>query len=338
MAALETAGTRTKDAMSGRLGYYRRLAGLYIGYRRRRVVAAVPPLRLWVEVSSRCNLRCPACPNKDLPSGQKGDMGWALFKKVVDQGRTFAFEINLHHRGETLLHPEAGRFIRYAADSGLSCRLHTNATLLQGKVAEEVLASGLQRLSVSLDGFSAEEYERNRIGASFEQVTGNLADFLERRRRRRRKTPRLTVEVMELSPEPGDAEKRREFARRFKRLGLDELAFKKPHNWAGYLGASGPAAPISACTFPWSALVVLFDGRVAPCPQDFFGRLPLGSASEQGLLETWNGPALQDLRRAFAAGDLAVFPTCMACDRIRRPTLGGVPREYLRRLVRKRMP
>ena len=327
--------------MTGKIRYYRRLLALYRSYRRRDAVVPAPPLRLWVEVSSRCNVRCPLCPNQDLPSGQKGDMDWRLFKKVVDQGRAFAFEINLHHRGETLLHPEAGRFIRYAADSGLSCRLHTNATLLRGPIVEDILASGLQRLSVSFDGFSAEAYERNRRGASFDQVTGNIADFLERRRGLRRKAPRLAIEVIELPPGPpgsGEAEKQRAFTRRFKGLGLDELAFKKPHNWAGYLGASGPAAPISACTFPWSAMVVFFDGHVAPCPQDFFGRMRLGSASEQNLLEIWNGPALQDLRRSFATGDLAAFPTCMACDRIRRPTLGGVPREYLRRLVRKRMP
>jgi len=39
-----------------------------------------------------------------------------------------------------------------------------------------------------------------------------------------------------------------------------------------------------------------------------------------------------------AARDLAGLPVCAACDRIRRPTMGGVPAEYLRRLLRRRMP
>jgi radical SAM protein with 4Fe4S-binding SPASM domain len=324
--------------MSGKTRYYRRLFSLYRNFRRGSAVVPSPPLRLWLELSSRCNLRCLLCPNKDLPAGQKGDMDWPLFKKAVDQAVRFAHEVNLHHRGETLLHPQAGRFIRYAVAAGLSCRLHTNGTLLNGEVAGEILDSGLQRLSVSLDGFGAAAYERSRRGASFEQVTGNIAAFLERRRRLGRRFPRLTVEVMELTQAAAAPEERREFARRFRRLGLDELASKRPHNWAGHLGAPAASSPITACTFPWSALVILFDGRVVPCPQDFFGAMRLGEAADQALLDIWNGPALQQLRRAHAARELGAFPTCRACDRIRRPTLAGVPREYLDRFVRGRMP
>jgi len=323
--------------MNGKFRYYARLARLYRSYLRRETVIAAPPLRVWVEISSRCNLRCPVCPNKDLDASQKGDMEWPLFKAVVDQARRFAFEINLHHRGETLLHPQAGRFIRYATASGTTCRLHTNATLLQGPVAEDILASGLQRLSVSFDGFSAAVYEKNRMGASFEQVSRNIAAFLRRRRQLRQKYPRLAIEVMELST-ADDGEQRREFHAYFKGLGLDELIFKKPHNWAGYLAAAGNPAPLAACTFPWNALLVFFNGDVSPCSQDFFGSCRLGNAQEKPLLEIWNGPPMQELRRAFAGGQPAAFPACASCDRIRRPTLGGVPKEYLKRLARKRMP
>lgn len=323
--------------MNGKWAYYKRLASLYRSYRRRDPVVPSPPLRLWVEISSRCNLRCAFCPNKDLPAGQKGDMDWALFRNVIDQGRAFAFEVNLHHRGETLLHPEAGRFIRYAAGTGLSCRLHTNATLLKGKINEEILSSPLQRLSVSFDGFSAETYEKNRSGASFEQVTGNIAGFLEQRRRRQQNHPRLTIEMMEL-PAAADGNERRGFIERFKKLGLDELVIKKSHNWAGYLDSPASKGTFYACTFPWNALLVLFNGEVLPCAQDFFGSMPLGSAREKTLLEIWNGSPMQVLRQAFAAGETAVPPACSACDRIRRPTLGGVPTEYLKRIVRMRMP
>ncbi|MCU0275564.1 MAG: radical SAM protein, partial [Acidobacteria bacterium] len=194
--------------MNSRWQYYKRLVALYRSYRRRQAIVPVPPLRLWLEISSRCNLRCGACPNKDLPGNQKGDMEWPLFKNVVDQASEFAFEINLHHRGESLLHPEAGRFIRYAGATGVSCRLHTNATLLRGKLSDEILGSGLQRLSVSFDGFNAAAYEANRLGASFAEVSGNVADFLERRRRLKQRHPRVTIEAMALPPVKDNARRR----------------------------------------------------------------------------------------------------------------------------------
>jgi radical SAM protein with 4Fe4S-binding SPASM domain len=324
--------------MKGKLDYYKRLATLYRSYIRRKAAVPVPPLRLWLEVSSRCNLSCPFCPNQDLPAEQKGDMEWPLFQKVVDQAHRFAFEINLHHRGETLLHPDAGRFIRYAAQPGIFSRLHTNATLLRGPLVKEILASGLQRLSVSFDGFDAATYEKNRLGADFAQVTDNIEMFLHLRRQAGKKTPRLAIEVMEFSRTQMQDEERRSFSTRFKKLGLDELVFKKPHNWAGHLGASANSKTFSACTFPWNALVVFFNGQVSSCSQDFFGSWPLGNANEKPLLEIWNGQPMQELRRAFACGQIDSFPACSSCDRIQRSTIGGVPKEYLKRLLGMRMP
>jgi len=324
--------------MTGKIRYYRRLFTLYRNYRRRDAIVPSPPLRLWVEISSRCNLRCAVCPNKDLPDEQKGDMKWALFKKVIDQAQRFAFEINLHHRGETLLHQEAGRFIRYASGPDIFSRLHTNATLLKGKISDEILASGLQRLSVSFDGFSADVYEKNRCGANFDEVSQNIIDFLQRRRQLRKKNPHLAIEVMEFSPRIAEKQERREFFNRFKKMGLDELVFKKPHNWAGHLGKPESGGRFSACTFPWNALLVLFNGDVLPCAQDFFGIGKLGNAYEEPLLNIWNGLPMQKLRQAFAAGHISAFPACTNCDRVYRPTLCGVPKEYLKRLVRMRMP
>ncbi|MCX6556424.1 MAG: SPASM domain-containing protein [Candidatus Aminicenantes bacterium] len=324
--------------MSGKTNYYRRLLALYRSYRRRDIIVAPPPLRLWVELSSRCNLRCPVCPNRDLPAADKGDMAWPLFKKVIDQGREFAIEINLHHRGESLLHPEAGRFIKYAATQGVFSKLHTNGTLLRGEVAEAVLASGLQRLSISFDGFSAASYEKNRVGASFEQVTENISGFLQRRRQMRMKTPHLAIEMMRISPSRIEGKKQNEFVHRFKKLGLDEVVFKKTHNWAGHFGGADAAGKFSACTFPWNALVVFFNGDVAACAQDFFGRQRLGNAHDKQLLEIWNDLPMQELRRAFAVADISPFAACRICDRIGRSTVAGIPREYLKRMIFKRMP
>jgi len=323
--------------MADKWDYYRRLAALFRSYRRRDPEVAAPPLRLWLEISSRCNLRCAVCPNQELPAQNKGDMAWPLFRGLVDQAASFALEINLHHRGEPLLHPEAGRLIRYAAACGVPCRLHTNATLLRGEVADDILASGLERLSVSFDGFHAAAYEAIRRGARFDQVLENIAAFLRRRGRGR---PRLAVEVMDL-PGAGDRCQRRELAARLRAMGVDRLVFKRPHNWAGHLptpGAVGTGIPPgAACTFPWNALVVLHDGTVLPCSQDFFATLPLGDARERPLLEIWNGPALRELRRVFAAGEAGRLPACSGCDRLRRPTVAGVPAEYLKKLLLRRM-
>jgi hypothetical protein len=141
-----------------------------------------------------------------------------------------------------------------------------------------------------------------------------------------------------MSPAGNEGKKQKEFVRRFQRLGLDELVLKEAHNWAGYLRHAGETAKFSACTFPWNALVVFFNGVVAPCAQDFFGACRLGDAASETLLGIWNGPPMQELRRAFVQGNISGYPACDDCDRVRRRTLGGIPREYLKRMLFRHMP
>jgi radical SAM protein with 4Fe4S-binding SPASM domain len=86
---------------------------------------------------------------------------------------------------------------------------------------------------------------------------------------------------------------------------------------------------LHTCTFPWYGLAVLSDGIVTPCPQDFFGRIKLGNALEQPLLDIWRNQETQTLRRAQADLQLGRYPVCLACDRVRRPYILGLPMEHL---------
>ena len=68
------------------------------------------------------------CPNKDLKKKDKGYMDMDLYRKIVDEAREFIFDINLAHRGESLLHPEIVEAIKYAKQSKIFTRLHTNGS------------------------------------------------------------------------------------------------------------------------------------------------------------------------------------------------------------------
>ena len=137
------------------------------------------PIRLWIELSSACNLRCVMCPQSEPGSIERGFMKFELFKKIIDEAKTFVYDINLHHRGESLLHPELARMIDYAAKAGLYTRLHTNATILDEEKARAILEAGLDFLSFSFDGFTAETYEKIRRRANFETTINHISNFLK---------------------------------------------------------------------------------------------------------------------------------------------------------------
>ena len=137
------------------------------------------PVRIWVEPTSYCNLKCIMCPNKDLPKEQKGFMEWTLYKKIIDEAAQSIFDIHLLHRGESLLHPDFFKMARYAHEKGLTVKFHTNGTLLNEEKSYQLIKSGIDQFSFSFDGYKKETYEKIRVGADFDKTVQNIIQFLE---------------------------------------------------------------------------------------------------------------------------------------------------------------
>jgi radical SAM protein with 4Fe4S-binding SPASM domain len=308
-----------------------RMARIFGDYKRRRTVVRTPPLRLWIESASACNLRCLMCPNKSMAPAEKGVMALDLFRKIVAEVKSYASDVYLHHRGEPLLNPALFDMIACARAAGLKTRFHTNGTLLTAEKAARLLDAGPDLVSFSIDGFEQTTYEKVRAGAVFEQTLDNIFELLRRRRERGLRRPYVVIEkiVFTHTHVPEYDDKVRALTRRFLEAGVDEVIAKEEYVWAEET-APEPAepAPCAICTFPWYAAVICWDGTVTPCPQDFHARMNMGNVSRDTLLNVWNGPAYQDLRRRLVS-DLGSLVLCRKCDRLRRKTVGGVPLQYM---------
>lgn len=317
-----------------------RLARSYLDYRRETEPSA-PPLRLWIEPTSRCNLECPYCPNRDLPKAELGFMSLDLFQKIIaDAARFGVHDVNLFHRGESLVHRGLCEMIAAAREAGLATRLHTNGSFLDRRKAERLIEAGLDFISFSVDGYTREVYEKNRVGGDFETTVANLVEFLRLKAECGSRRPFTVLQVMEIGVDPaGAAAERRAFLGRFRGLPLDRFYVRQPHNWAGNVetvtveALRGAGLSQICCTFPWYSMTVLFDGRVSACPQDFMAEIVLGDLRKQTLEEVWEGEPMRRLREAHHQRFLGDLPACARCDRVWRKTLLGVPTDYLRDFV-----
>ncbi|MCJ7579682.1 MAG: radical SAM protein [Candidatus Aminicenantes bacterium] len=317
--------------------YFFRLLRLYFHYNKKSSKLPYSPVRLWVELTSLCNYRCIMCPNKEMNKEAHGYMDFALYKKIIDEAAEFAFDVNLAHRGESLLHPQIVDAILYAKSKGLFTRLHTNGSLLTEELAHKILESGLDRLSFSFDGFDKAAYESTRVGGNFEKTLQNIIRFLEIKKEKKSKKPNTSIEVIHFEDNLR-LQAKNDFEAKFKDLQLDSFVIKDLHNWAGEMKKGRTSAHYSACTFPWNALVVFWDGTVLPCTQDFFGHYTLGNVNETHLLDIWNNDKSTHLRSKSAETQINEFQTCSKCDRPWRKRLFGVPREYLWKFIRNKMP
>lgn len=321
------------------LPYWLCLARIFYHYSRRSMILPYPPVRLWVEPTNHCNLRCLICPNKLLKEGEKGFMEFELFKKITDEAAGFVFELSMAHRGESLLHPQILDMIRYAKEKGLFTRLHTNGTLLSEEMARGILSSGLDRLSFSFDGYNKETYESIRRGGDFNQTVTNINRFFELKKRIHAKKPITVVEVLSFNGEKrlNHSSLKNSLMALFPHLSSRNLVIRKVHNWAGELEADDRATRFSLCLFPWNALTVFWNGSVACCPQDFFGHYIVGNTKDFPLRKIWNGNRLVWLRKKLASHTVDDLPACSGCDRLRRKTFLGAPQEYLWKFITRRM-
>src|SRR4051794_39642394 len=110
-----------------------------------------PRLIFW-EVTKGCNLRCIHCratatelsSPTDLPTGRAMD--------IIRQISEFANPILVLSGGEPLYRQDIFDLASFATQRGLRVALATNGTLVTKDVARKIVASGVKRVSISLDG------------------------------------------------------------------------------------------------------------------------------------------------------------------------------------------
>jgi MoaA/NifB/PqqE/SkfB family radical SAM enzyme len=138
--------------------------------------------RLYVELTNGCNIDCRTCMRNiwDLQTGFLSD---ELFEKIRSEiaGMEDRPVVFFGGFGEPMHHPKALEYIRRIRETGAEVDLITNGTLLTPERIEELIAVGLRRLWVSIDGARPESYSDVRLGASLPLVLRNLQRLQNRK-------------------------------------------------------------------------------------------------------------------------------------------------------------
>ncbi|GHV52236.1 heme b synthase [Deltaproteobacteria bacterium] len=123
----------------------------------------VPPLRLvaW-EVTRACNLACRHCRATAQQEPCHGEADTDKAKTLIAALSAAGSPILILTGGEPLLRPDIFTLASYARDKGIRAVLAVNGTLVTRDNAAKMYASGIQRVSVSLDGATAEEHDAFR--------------------------------------------------------------------------------------------------------------------------------------------------------------------------------
>ena len=155
-----------------------------------------PPLprSVYIETTSRCNSLCKTCLLTFTDGGREGnkDLSWDEFRRIVDQLPVLE-RVVLHGIGEPLLNRHLTRMISHCKERGASVLFNTNAITLSPAKGEELIASGLDELRVSLDAATPATYARIRGVDVLPKVLGNLEALASIKARLGAERPRVSL-------------------------------------------------------------------------------------------------------------------------------------------------
>ena len=133
-----------------------------------------------VLLTNRCNSRCLHCHSWKLRPDSE-ELSTREWERVLHQMRAWLGRINiLMTGGETLLKQDGVHLAAYAASKGFIVEFLSNGYLIDSETAKELVKSGVTRITLSLDGSTADIHDRIRGRNGFYDRVTNAFRFLVR--------------------------------------------------------------------------------------------------------------------------------------------------------------
>lgn len=218
--------------------------------------------------------------------------------------------------GEPLGHARFGEIVRLLREAGAAAiAVRTSGLTRNDEIDAAIFDTPVDVVEVTLDASTAEGYRRVHGMDGFDMAMDHCGQWLRRRHDERRVRPMIVPSMVKSKETLGEMEAF--YDGWVERHGVALLT--------GYSHRAGQLADRSvvnmapprrvACRRTFTRLMVLADGRVTTCDQDFAGRQIIGDLRHDSLQAIWQGEALMRIRR----DDLSQTALCRACDEWHRP-------------------
>ena len=284
---------------------------------RKKAVINGLPISISIEPTTSCNLRCPECPS-GLRSFTRptGMLNAELYKNVIDQLAPTLSYLTFYFQGEPYLNPGFLEMVQYASSKRIYTATSTNAHYLNHEVASRTVASGLDRLVISLDGTTQEAYASYRVGGLLDKVMEGTKNIIAARKALKSRTPHIVFQFLVVGPNEHQIP---EVYRLAKMLGVDQVVLKtaqiydyeqgsplipKQDRYSRYRRQEDGSYSIKNklddhCWKMWHSCVVTWDGKVVPCCFDKDAHFALGDLKTNTFEEIWNGARYHAFRQSL---------------------------------------
>jgi radical SAM protein with 4Fe4S-binding SPASM domain len=278
------------------------------------------PMTISIEPTTACNLRCPECPS-GLRSftRETGNMKTDFYRGVIDELSQKLFYLIFYFQGEPYINPRFLEMVNYAHKKGIYTITSTNGHFLDAENAKKTIASGLDRIIISVDGATQEVYEKYRKEGSLKTVLDGARNLVEAKRKAKSSTPHIVFQMLVVKPNEHQIDDVKRLA---IEIGVDEVKLKTAQVYdyregnklipsiskysRYYEDSSGhwhvKNKLLNQCWKLWHACVITWDGLVVPCCFDKDATHQLGDLRQNRFVDIWHGKAYQQFRTALLRG------------------------------------
>ena len=151
-------------------------------------VAEMPKI-LWIELTSKCPFDCLFCSRQTL-RGVGQHMPFALYQSIISE-LDAPETIRLNYSGESIHYPQLIEAIQLANRTGAFVELVSAFASLPENKIEELVKSGLDRLTISLHSLNDDQYKKIYRFSSLEQLKRKISLLQEFKDAAQQKKPIL---------------------------------------------------------------------------------------------------------------------------------------------------
>ncbi|MCM8797690.1 MAG: SPASM domain-containing protein [Candidatus Omnitrophica bacterium] len=251
---------------------------------------------------------------------EKGVMPWAIFKKIIDDCRSFPYKrlrLFFHLMGEPIFDPLLFQRIDYAARNLPEAKIcfNTNASLLTPKISKMILESPLSEIIFSVDSTQSTTYEQIRQGLSYKTTVDNLNNFFELKKRQ----PRRLKAIMQMVVSSRNRREIKQYKTLWKEKA-DQVSIK-PMNAFLDAGLSERTSiltkrQVGFCLQPFYYLVVYWNGDIGLCHWDYDNIASIGNIQDESLYTNYNNQKAMARRMAMCRMDCGNCVPCNRCSQI----------------------
>ena len=273
------------------------------------------PAALSVETSGKCNLRCSECPtgNNQL-TREKAIIDSNIYFKLIDELCLTLSHLFLYFQGEPFLNPELFILIKYATDRNIYTAISTNGHFLSTENIEKIIKSGLNKIIISLDGFTKETYEKYRIGGNYQLVITGIKKLTNAKKEFKANHLEIIVQFIVFGFNEHEMSQCKQIEHE---LGVDQIIFKtaqiynfsnaqtlipKNTKFSRYKKSKNGSYQLkrkitNRCFRIWHTAVCTGTGEIVPCCFDKNADYVFGNVNDKTLHEIWHSKTFNSFRK-----------------------------------------